>query len=174
MAASKWDLSNWQKGKPTLLQALGLNKGTVDYPKLTAQLPSAAATAQNTQNTSSDASSFTLEGPTGFTSGSIPADAQHFSQSQLQQIWIAAGGNPANSLIASAIAEAESSGYSGIVDNDANGTTDRGLWQINSTHGSQSTFNVIQNARAAIALSNNGVDWDPWSTYTSGDYEEYM
>src|SRR5262249_40915223 len=47
---------------------------------------------------------------------------------------------------------------------NSNGTTDRGLWQINSIHGKQSTTNAAENARAAVAISKNGTDWRPWCT----------
>lgn len=98
----------------------------------------------------------------------------NYSYSQLETLWIDNGGNKAAAAIAAAIAMAESGGDSTAVDNDANGTTDRGLWQINSTHGAQSTFDVNANAKAAISISNNGTNWQPWTTFVSGAYKKFL
>jgi Lysozyme like domain len=156
--AKSYAIDSWTKGKVTLLQAFGISGTGFKFPKLKATLPTQAA--QATQASS--------------TGGTAPKNAKHYTQKELQELWIQAGGNPAYALIASAIAEAESSGNSGATDNDANGTTDRGLWQINSVHGAQSTYNPLANARAAVAISNNGTNWTPWVTYNTGAYEEYM
>jgi len=40
------------------------------------------------------------------------------------------------------------------------------IWE----HGSLATLNAFQNARSAIALSDNGTNWGPWTTYYSGAY----
>ena len=51
-------------------------------------------------------------------------------------------------------------------------TNDYGYWQINGSHGpAQATFNPIGNAKAAIAISSDGTNWDPWTTYVSGAYQ---
>jgi Lysozyme like domain len=162
MATSKFSTSNWKKGQVSLFQALGITKGTVTYPKLQATLPGAVATSEG--------------GNTGSTAppGTAPTNAPTYTQGQLQQLWIQAGGNPAYSLIASAIAMAESSGRSGAIDNDSNGTQDQGLWQINSSHGLSNMFNPLANARAAISISSNGTNWEPWVTYQTGAYEQFM
>ena len=39
---------------------------------------------------------------------------------------------------------------------NGNGTVDRGYWQINSVHGSLSTYGAAGNARAAVLISGNG------------------
>lgn len=85
---------------------------------------------------------------------------------QLQQLWIQAGGNPQASAIAAATALAESGGNPNAV----SPAGDIGLWQINqSAHGSQATTDPLANARAAVAISNNGTNWRPWCTaYTDG------
>ena len=50
-------------------------------------------------------------------------------------------------------------------------TDDYGYWQINASHGpAMATFNALGNAKAAIAISHDGTDWYPWTTYTSGAY----
>jgi hypothetical protein len=67
--------------------------------------------------------------------------------------------------MAAAIAMAESGGNPNAVNgSNSNGSTDRGLWQINSIHGSQSTLDPLANARAAVGISKGGTDWRPWCT----------
>jgi Lysozyme like domain len=109
--------------------------------------------------------------PSGVSVG--PGNVQ-YSYAQLEGIWIQAGGNPQYANIAAAVAMAESGGNSAAYDNDSNGSVDRGLWQINSVHGTQSTFDVMGNARAAVAISNNGTTWSPWVTYQTGAYQQYL
>ena len=88
----------------------------------------------------------------------------------LERLWEQAGGPPAAARLAASVAMAESGGrqYAALV--NANGTTDRGYWQINSVHGSLSTFGAYANARAAVLISSSGRDWTPWVTYNSGAY----
>lgn len=91
------------------------------------------------------------------------------SVDELKALWIQAGGNPQNAAIAAAVALAESAGRTDAGPTNGNGSVDRGLWQINSSHGSLSTFDPLGNARAAVQLSNNGANWQPWCTaYTDG------
>lgn len=104
----------------------------------------------------------------------IAAGNVHFTYAQLEGIWCKAGGNPQAAAMAAAIATAESGGNSAAYDLDSNGTIDRGLWQINSVHGAQSSFDIPTNARAAIAISNNGTNWSPWVTYNTGAYRQYL
>ena len=97
-----------------------------------------------------------------------------YSFKQLEQLWVQAGGNAAYSVIAAAIAMAESSGKSDASNFNTNGTEDRGLWQINSIWGSLSTFDPMANAKAAVEISHNGTNWHPWTTYNTGAYKQYM
>lgn len=92
----------------------------------------------------------------------------------LEALWIQAGGRPAAANMAAAIALAESSGRQDAVNYNTNGTVDRGYWQINSVHGALSTDEPLANAKAAVEISNNGTDWSPWTTYTSGAYVPYL
>lgn len=92
-----------------------------------------------------------------------------YTYAQLMSLWIQAGGSKLNAAMAAAIAMAESGGNPNSTDDDSNGTADRGLWQINSTHGSLSSYDPLTNARAAVQLSNNGTTWRPWCTaYSDG------
>lgn len=87
-----------------------------------------------------------------------------YSRDQIAQLWVQAGGNPSQALMAAAIALAESGGRPDASNTNPNGTVDRGLFQINSVHGSLSTFDLMANVRAAISISKNGSDWRPWCT----------
>jgi hypothetical protein len=56
------------------------------------------------------------------------------------------------------------------VNHNANGTTDTGLWQINSVHRipQSQLFDPARNAQAAWDISHQGNDFTPWTTYNSG------
>ena len=88
----------------------------------------------------------------------------------LEALWESAGGSPRAAFTAAEIAMAESSGRQYASLYNTNGTTDRGFWQINSSHGSLSTFDAYGNARAAVLISANGSDWSPWVTWQTGAY----
>lgn len=88
------------------------------------------------------------------------------SCSGLEQLWDAAGGNPAHAFIAAEIAMAESGGRQYAL----SPTEDRGYWQINWSNGALSTYDPYGNAHAAITLSSDGANWDAWTTYRSGAY----
>jgi hypothetical protein len=89
----------------------------------------------------------------------------------LERLWEQAGGSPAAAATAASVAMAESGGRQYASLHNANGTTDRGYWQINSIHGSLSTFDAAGNARAAVRISHDGRDWSPWVTFQTRAYE---
>ena len=89
----------------------------------------------------------------------------------LEALWESAGGSSGTAFTAAEIAMAESSGRQYASLDNTNGTTDRGYWQINSVHGSLSTYDPAGNARAAVQISGNGTDWSPWVTYNTGAYQ---
>jgi hypothetical protein len=99
------------------------------------------------------------------------------STTDLAQLWIDAGGNPALANTMAAIALAESGGQTGATNKNTNGTIDRGLWQINSSH---SQFNAQQllndplyNAQAAVSVfKSQGLT--AWTTYSSGAYRNFL
>lgn len=164
---NKFDLNNWSQGKVTLFQALGFKGAT--YPEFKPML--AAEAAVNSPGPAGAGN--TQQVPAG--SGNPPSGAQgRLSYGQLEDLWVSAGGNPAVKAIAAAIAMAESGGVINAQNHNSNGTTDRGLWQINSSHGSQSTFDEMGNARAAVAISSNGTNWKPWVTYNTGAYKRFL
>lgn len=84
---------------------------------------------------------------------------------QLEQLWDAAGGNPADAFMAAEVATAESSGRQYAYLADSNGTADEGYWQINTSHGSLATYDPYGNARAAVIISRDGTNWWPWVTF---------
>lgn len=97
-----------------------------------------------------------------------------YTYAQLKSLWIRNGGSAGSADIAAAVALAESGGVAGASNSNTDGSIDRGLWQINSVHGSQSTFDPIANVKSAIAISNNGKNWNPWVTFKTGAYKKFM
>src|SRR6266568_3902643 len=92
-----------------------------------------------------------------------------------ENLWIQAGGNPVVASIAAAISMAEdTSGDPNVV----SPTNDVGLWQINLPSHPQYNVTELQdplsNAKAAVAISNNGRNWNPWTSYTSGAYLRFV
>ncbi|MFL5910761.1 MAG: hypothetical protein ACJ768_09375 [Gaiellaceae bacterium] len=100
--------------------------------------------------------------------------ARVLNRSQLEQAWIRNGGAPAAAPMAAAIALAESGGRTDATNHNTNGSTDRGAWQINSVHGALSTYDLDANAKAAIKISSNGLNWQPWSTYQNGAFRRFL
>ncbi len=128
-------------------------KLTIPYsaPSTTSYTPRHAANSQATVLTSSASS---LSGTLGC--------------SGLEALWEAAGGSHGEAFMAAEIAMAESGGRQYAL----SPTNDYGYWQINGSHGpAEATFNPIGNAKAALAISDDGTDWDPWTTYVTGAYE---
>ena len=91
----------------------------------------------------------------------------NLSCSGLEALWKAAGGRKSAAFMAAEIAMAESGGRQYA----HSPTNDYGYWQINGGHGpAMATYNPIGNAKAAIAISSNGTNWRPWTTYVTGAY----
>jgi LysM repeat protein len=125
----------------------------------TAPMVSQTSQEDNSQNGASPAS--------GGATDVIQSDAQGtYSCSGLEQLWEQAGGNPADAFMAAEIAMAESGGNPNAI----SPTDDFGLWQINASNGSLATLNPFQNAQSAVTLSDDGNNWNPWTTYTGGLY----
>jgi len=97
-----------------------------------------------------------------------------FSKDDIARLWVQEGGNPAAARTAAAVALAESSGKQSATNHNTNGTVDKGLFQINSIHGKLSTYDLTQNVRAAIKISQNGQNWTPWVTYKTGAYKKFL
>jgi hypothetical protein len=101
-----------------------------------------------------------------------------YTFSQLEQLWIQAGGAASLAPVMAAIALAESSGNPDAVNpTDNNGTqTSWGLWQIsNGTHNMPvpGILSPLTNAQQAVAkLQSQGLS--AWGTYDSGAYKQYL
>lgn len=102
-----------------------------------------------------------------------------YTYAQLESIWEQAGGSPASAPTAAAIAQAESGGDP----NALNPSGAAGLWQILGPHSgvnnsqtlSQSqAFDPLTNAQAAVVISQKGTNWDPWATFTGGQFQQYL
>lgn len=113
------------------------------------------------------------------------------TSAELQALWIEEGGSRAAAPVAAAIALAESGGcrYALAGPKDIRPVkacvyrfttieNSIGLWQINHNAHPQfdefALFDPHANARAAIAVSGNGNNFRPWTTYVSGAYKTYL
>jgi hypothetical protein len=106
---------------------------------------------------------------------------------QLQQLAASVGfPDPA---LAAAVAMAESGGNpcaqgdpnigsAGYLCTGPNGTSkSMGLWQVdtdyNPSYDAASLLNPTYNAQAALAISSQGTNWNPWTTYRTGAYKPW-
>ena len=78
---------------------------------------------------------------------------------------------------AAAVAMAESGGNPSVRGDPQFGGS-VGLWQINlPAHPEFDAKRLVEpdyNAHAALAISRNGTDWKPWTTFRNGAYLKYM
>lgn len=84
-------------------------------------------------------------------------------------------------ILAAAVAMAESGGNAramGDLGLGGFGFTSFGLWQIHTPAHPQfrtvDLFDPLTNAKAALAISQNGAKWTDWSTFNHGDHLKYM
>ena len=100
-----------------------------------------------------------------------------YSYSQLEGLWIQAGGSRTLAPLMAAIALAESSGNSNALNLTDNGGTQTsvGLWQVsNGTHNYPAAWATpLGNAREAVAKYNSQ-GLSAWGTYTSGAYKAFL
>lgn len=92
----------------------------------------------------------------------------------VRDLWIAAGGDPAQANVAAAVATAESGRRPSAVNgSNSDGSIDRGLFQMNSIHGGCSTFDLAENVRCAVELQRSG-GWRHWVAYQTGAYRKFL
>lgn len=112
----------------------------------------------------------------------MPVAGPYVTQDQLEAAWVRNGGDRAAKRTAGAIAMAESGGGLGSWSPNPDGNTNWGAWQIDNPSAGD-LLTLDGNARAAIARSNNGRNWCPWSTWDGrgcagggydGRYRQYM
>ena len=150
-----------------------------DYQPRHAAPVAVTATVETSSNSGSSSSSSSTHTGGSHTDGGTSVVVQSASTgssgglsgtlscSGLEELWRSAGGNPADAFMAAEIAEAESGGNQYAL----SPTDDYGYWQINASNGALATFNAYRNARSAIVLSDDGSNWNAWTTYHSGAYE---
>ncbi|AEQ21033.1 baseplate protein [Rhodococcus phage E3] len=114
--------------------------------------------------------------------GEIGAPAAgSYTDQEIYAIVTQAGITGENAIIATAICLAESGGNPKAVSppND-NGTIDKGLWQINTPlHDAklpgQDRLDPAVSTKLMMMISNNGTNWQPWSTYSyHGTYTDFL
>jgi LysM repeat protein len=130
----------------------------------TAAVTTTHSTTHTTSSSHSSGGSVVVQSAGSGSSGGLSGT---LSCSGLEDLWRSAGGNPADAFMAAEIAMAESGGNQYAL----SPTDDYGYWQINASNGSLATFNAYGNARSAIILSDDGSNWNAWTTYHSGAYE---
>jgi Transglycosylase SLT domain. len=94
---------------------------------------------------------------------------------QIANVAVASGWTGQDVVIATAVALAESGGDSLQQHHNLDGSTDYGLWQVNSVHGfdPKDLLEVIDNGKAAHEVwSKQG--WEAWTTFKTGAYLLYM
>lgn len=101
------------------------------------------------------------------------------NEHELEQLWVAAGGPPSDEHLAAAIAEAESGGNTHATNHNTDGSTDLGPWQINNKahpqyNEQQLLGDPLYDAKAAVAISNEGSDFGPWVTFKTGAYRKFL
>jgi hypothetical protein len=101
------------------------------------------------------------------------------SPQQIAGYAVSAGFPPDQIATAVAVALAESGGETTATNRNSNGSTDYGLWQINTVHGALlnqgDKFNGADNAKMALTVyARAGNKWTPWSVYKSGTYRAQM
>jgi len=177
------DLSAYKKTEQVpLFTAFGIKGATM--PTLTPDLTQAygesnmistgASTSPLGRGVGASTGTGTSAGTGPVNPGPVNTSGGTLNKAELEALWIKAGGNPAVANLAAAIALAESGGRDINSPPNSNGTIDRGYWQINSSHGSQSTLDPLGNARAAVAISANGTNWSPWVTFQKGLYKPFL
>jgi hypothetical protein len=110
----------------------------------------------------------------GYDTGGMVIGGPKMDYSQLEELWINAGGPKGVASTAAAIAMAESGGgYDQMQQGQPFATTGWGYWQI--TPGGPQYYNPMTNAREAVAKYEGAGDtFNPWTTFTSGKYRGYL
>lgn len=122
---NRWDPSNWNPGKVTLFNALGLGSWNIQWPKFSASLANQASQAQNATQSQKN----TGNKGTGniSTQGASPASIKGIFNALRSA---GASQNQAIGMIANAINESSLNVESKAM--DSNGAMSYGLWQFNA------------------------------------------
>jgi len=98
----------------------------------------------------------------------VPCRENHDLIVWIHTLALGAGFDHDNAIIATGVALAESGGDPGAYNKNSNGSTDRGLWQINSVHewaDPDLLFDPSYNARAAFRVFDSQ-GWTAWYGHT--------
>lgn len=99
----------------------------------------------------------------------------NYGLADLQALAQQAGFTGASAQVAAAIAMAESGGDPQAVGDNGSSF---GLWQVHTPahpeYDQTCLFDPACSARAAYAISRQGTDFSPWSTYENGQYRQYV
>lgn len=107
-------------------------------------------------------------------SRSRAAGGSVYGNAELQNLWNAAGGDPALAETMAAIALAESSGDPQARNVNVDGSIDRGLWQINSSNFDSDTLTDPRvNASWAVKIEKSQ-GLRAWVTYKNDAYKIYL
>ena len=110
----------------------------------------------------------------------IPTSAGALTEAQVTKLAIGAGWRGDDVAIAVAVARAESAWRPTATLLNTNGSTDHGLFQINSVHAailaSGNWRDPADNARMAYTVwkQSHGGSWQPWVTYKTGSYRKFL
>jgi hypothetical protein len=99
------------------------------------------------------------------------------TDAQIAQLAVNAGFPKEEIATAVAVALAESGGRTDAVNSNRNGSTDYGVWQINTIHGvSQADmFDPVKNAAKAFQIWKAAKNrWTPWSVFNNLKYRTFM
>lgn len=96
-----------------------------------------------------------------------PNPSGHYSQEQIEKLWVAVGGPPDQAKIAGAVGMAESGGDPTIVNSIGAG----GLMQIHPPEPDY--LDPETNMRIAVRKYRES-GWQPWEAYTNGRYLRWM
>jgi LysM repeat protein len=131
------------------------------------KVPDSKTTTTSASTTSNTSTSYTPQHAKGTVLTSAASLSGTLGCTQLEELWEAGGGSQAEAFTAAEIAMAESGGNQYALSPD----DDMGYWQIDQpAHPTLATYNPLGNAQAAVIISDDGTNWTPWTTYTSGDY----
>ena len=114
----------------------------------------------------------------GHSPGAGPTAAV-MTKDQIKALWTGNGGAAGTAAIAAAIAEAESSGRTGVTSSNPDGGTNVGLWQLDTKgvgagHTVDQLSDPATNARITIMATANGTNWAQWETWHTGAYKQYL
>jgi hypothetical protein len=96
-----------------------------------------------------------------------------YGKSELEALWVKAGGPKAEARVAAAIALAESGGVP-TAKNPEGPEHAEGLWQIKGQLVSGNPFNPEVSAANAVAKWKDAKGFSPWTTFTGGEYKKFL